>query len=147
MNLKHIAILFLSTFLDDERALVWTGQRNQKSRDAVKALIELLDSPTYIQLMQDKSTIKLIVWEKIANELQSQGFRIAKTVKEAGLRTFQKWRNMERTYWRYSKNPYECGEDKRKKKPYYFDDMHAFIKRKKKVATNELQSPSKYYLI
>lgn len=97
--------------------------------------------------MRDRSTIKLIVWEKIAHELQGQGFRIAKTVKEAGLRTFQKWRNMERTYWRYFKNPEACGEDKRKKKPYYFDDMHALIIKKNNVSTTELQSLSKYLLI
>lgn len=94
--------------------------------------------------MQDRSTVKLIVWEKIANELQSQGFRIAKTIKDAGLRTFQKWRNMERTYWRYFKNPEECGDDKRKKKPYYFDAMHTFIIKKNKVPTSELQSLSEY---
>uniref|UniRef100_A0A1B6L578 MADF domain-containing protein n=2 Tax=Graphocephala atropunctata TaxID=36148 RepID=A0A1B6L578_9HEMI len=111
-------------------AMVWLGQRSKNCNEATKALIEIYGRDEFQELMNDNNTIKLKVWEKIALEIETKGFRIANNVRDAGLRTFQKWRNMERTYWKYLNNPDLCGDDKRRKKPSFFDGVHNIISKR-----------------
>uniref|UniRef100_A0A1B6HF93 MADF domain-containing protein n=1 Tax=Homalodisca liturata TaxID=320908 RepID=A0A1B6HF93_9HEMI len=109
---------------------VWLGQRSKDCQEATKALIELYGSEENQLLMNDKHTIKQKIWEKIAIDIESRGYKIANNRRDAGLRTFQKWRNMERTYWKYLKNPCIFGEDKRRKKPSFFDGVHSVISKR-----------------
>ncbi|KAG8252840.1 methyltransferase activity, variant 2 [Homalodisca vitripennis] len=94
--------------------------------------------------MNDKHTIKQKIWEKIAIDIESRGYKIANNRRDAGLRTFQKWRNMERTYWKYLKNPCIFGEDKRRKKPSFFDGVHSVIS--KRNCYRKEEPPSKYFV-
>lgn len=76
--------------------------------------------------MANKNNTKQKVWEMIADNMQSQGFKIGNTRKEAGLRTFQKWRNLERTYWRFKLQGVDeptttCS---RRRKPFFYDALH-----------------------
>jgi hypothetical protein len=132
--LSNLIIVFNETFpTDDVNQIVWLGQKNQRSTQATKKLIEIFNSPKYQAMMRNKNIVRLKIWEQIASELEASGFKIATNTREAGLRTFQKWRNLERTYWKYLKsNSEECEEDRQRKKPYFFDDMHAVLSKRSK---------------
>lgn len=91
-----------------------------------------MTSDLYQQKLKDKRTPKYKVWQDISIELHNLGYKVAANEKESGKKCDQKWRNLENKYIAFKDNANKTGEAA-KKKPMYYDVMHA-IKDKHKVS-------------
>ncbi|XP_031329470.1 uncharacterized protein LOC116160417 [Photinus pyralis] len=110
-----------STSVED---VIWKSARNQTQADinAIITFLTLRSSDKYDRLFNDKKTVKLKVWQMLAEAMNQEGFHVGNG-KEAAERCRQKYHNLMKSYLQLTKNS-KTGTEGGKPLPPYFDLMH-----------------------
>lgn len=112
--------------------LIWTSKTpTDEDIKATRAFIDIVKSIEIQSLLYDGKTQKIKVWQRVAFLLGKSGFQVGESIKEGGVRCFQKWRNLERTYCTYVTNMKNIGVENRKPPPH-FEMMNEIMEVKQK---------------
>lgn len=121
-----------------EKVEIWSGKGKPTSDDkkATEFLLQLRVSEKYSKLFNDKKTVKMTIWSKIAQEIISAGFAL--NAKDAGKKCYQKFLNLTKQYINFRKNAEKTGMDK-KDPPEFYDILHAILGGKHKINIQNIE--------
>ncbi|XP_026821451.1 uncharacterized protein LOC113559867 [Rhopalosiphum maidis] len=119
---------------DTNQQLWITRYSTKRDIEATWKMLELVASKKYQDMFNNPKVAKNQVWKNIYEDLLLNGYRVAKTVIDGGVKCCQKWRNLEKKYKKYIMNKANQKCLKPKCPPLYFEQMDEILKESEKYS-------------
>lgn len=120
---------------------IWNSKiPSKKDIDATEVFIEIVGGDYVQTQLNNGRQKKKDVFEYVYKMMEKRGFLICPDLKEGGQKCYQKWRNLERSYFAHVKYISEGGT--RKAKPPYWDRLDNLLRNKKQPMLPDTKPPT-----